>query len=171
LGFGMSFIWAPMTTAMLNSVDSSKSGVASAINGAIREIGTAFGIAYLGTVANRLYQTSFAADPGIKALRADQPDSQPLQGIIDMVGHGATLAGSFIYAIPGYDQIGDAVDTIRNASSIAFVEGMNRAVVIGSVALIAASVVSYFLISDAAHETELSDVPLPAIEPIPSAAD
>ena len=41
MGLGMSFIWAPMTTAMLNSVDSEKSGIASAINGAIREIGTA----------------------------------------------------------------------------------------------------------------------------------
>src|SRR4029078_7506912 len=57
MGLGMSFIWAPMTTAMLNSVEDSKSGIASAVNGAIREIGTAFSIALLGTIATRKYQT------------------------------------------------------------------------------------------------------------------
>ena len=56
MGIGMSGIWAPMTTAVLNSVESEKSGVASAVNGAIREIGTAFGIAFLGTIMNRTYQ-------------------------------------------------------------------------------------------------------------------
>src|SRR5688572_14444116 len=58
MGLGMSGIWAPMTTAVLNSVESEKSGVASAVNGAIREIGTAFGIALLGTVMNRGYKQS-----------------------------------------------------------------------------------------------------------------
>src|SRR5690606_19930622 len=33
MGLGNSFIWAPMTTAILNSVESSKSGIASAVNG------------------------------------------------------------------------------------------------------------------------------------------
>jgi hypothetical protein len=51
MGIGMSGIWAPMTTAVLNSVESEKSGVASAVNGALREIGTAFGVALLGTLA------------------------------------------------------------------------------------------------------------------------
>jgi EmrB/QacA subfamily drug resistance transporter len=55
MGVGMSFIWAPMTTAVLNSVEKEKSGIASAVNGALREIGTAFGVALLGTMANRAY--------------------------------------------------------------------------------------------------------------------
>ena len=69
MGFGMSFIWAPMTTAVLNSVSSEKSGVASAVNGSLREIGTAFGVALLGTIANRAYQDYFNSAAEVQALR------------------------------------------------------------------------------------------------------
>jgi hypothetical protein len=149
MGLGMSFIWAPMTTAMLNSVDSSKSGVASAVNGAIREIGTAFSIALLGTVATRKYQAEFSGSSDIQALR-QQTDNGLLQATLDQIGSGAAQGGNFIRILPGSDQLGDAVATIERVSGAAFVSGMERAFVIGSLALIAASVVSYFLISDEA---------------------
>ena len=64
LGAGNSLIFAPMTTAVLNSVESHRSGVASAVNGAMREIGTAFSIALLGTLANRVYRTDFSPRAG-----------------------------------------------------------------------------------------------------------
>ena len=69
MGFGMSFIWAPMTTAVLNSVPSDKSGIASAINGSLREIGTAFGVALLGTLANRAYQDYYADSAALQKPR------------------------------------------------------------------------------------------------------
>ncbi len=75
MGFGMSMIFAPMTTAVLNSVESEKSGVASAINGAIREIGTAFGIALLGTIMNRTYQSHYNATERHRA-GAEQPGAR-----------------------------------------------------------------------------------------------
>src|SRR3712207_8044471 len=59
MGFGNSLIFAPMTTAVLNSVETAKSGVASAVNGAVRETGFAFGIALLGTIMNRTYQDRY----------------------------------------------------------------------------------------------------------------
>ncbi len=70
-GAGMSLIFAPMTTAVLNSVETAKSGVASAVNGAIRETGFAFGIALLGTVMNRTYQARFDESSVVQGLRAD----------------------------------------------------------------------------------------------------
>ena len=177
MGFGMSFIWAPMTTAMLNSVDSSKSGVASAINGAIREIGTAFSIALLGTIATRRYQEVYRDSAEIQALRQDTGNAF-LQGTLDTIGSGAGLAGNFIRSLPGYEQLGGAVDTIQEQSAIAFVAGMERAIVIGSVALLLASVVSYFLVSDdavqvpaEAPEAEAEAVAEPRVEPVPSPAD
>ena len=136
LGFGMSFIWAPMTTAMLNSVDESKSGVASAVNGAIREIGTALSIALLGTVANRRYQAEFRADAQIEALRAETGNTY-LQSMLDLIGSGASYAGNVIQSIPGSEQLGSAVATIERASSEAFVAGMDRSLVIGGVLLLA----------------------------------
>ena len=155
LGFGMSFIWAPMTTAMLNSVDSSKSGVASAINGAIREIGTAFSIAFLGTLANRRYQTEFRIKPEIQQLRLNSSDSF-LQKTLDTIGSGASLGGNFIDSLPGTGQLGGAVAVIKQTSGEAFVSGMELAFIVGSLALIAASVLSYFLISDQAHDVVAS---------------
>lgn len=149
MGFGMSFIWAPMTTAMLNSVETSKSGVASAVNGAIREIGTAFSIALLGTLATRRYQDVFNRSSEVQALRQDTGNTF-LQQMLDTIGSGAGLGGNFIRSLPGYEQLGAAVGTIEEQSGIAFVSGMERAFIIGSVALIVASVASYFMMSDEA---------------------
>ena len=147
MGLGMSFIWAPMTTAMLNSVPNDKSGVASAINGAVREIGTAFGIALLGTIASRRYQAEFRNSDQIKALRAETGNGF-LQSTLDTIGSGAGLAGNFVKSLPGTEQLGVAVGTIEEASSAAFVIGMERAFVIGAIALIAGAFVSYFLVTD-----------------------
>jgi EmrB/QacA subfamily drug resistance transporter len=177
MGLGMSFIWAPMTTAMLNSVEDSKSGIASAVNGAIREIGTAFSIALLGTIATRKYQAEFRGSSDIQALRADSGNTF-LQRTLDTIGSGAGFGGNVIRALPGTEQLGNAVATIQRDSGIAFVAGMERAIIIGSVALMAGSVVSYFLISDEAHapaeaaETASETAEeAPRVGPVPSPAD
>jgi EmrB/QacA subfamily drug resistance transporter len=174
LGFGMSFIWAPMTTAMLNSVDESKSGVASAVNGAIREIGTAVSIALLGTVANRKFQSEFRANDQVQALRQDTGNGF-LQSTLDTIGSGASYAGNVVKSLPGTDQLGATIATIERASGEAFVAGMDRAMIIGGLLLIATSVVSYFLISDEAHApievpvTDAGEVGL--ADTVPSPAD
>ena len=148
MGFGMSMIFAPMTTAVLNSVESEKSGVASAINGAIREIGTAFGIALLGTIMNRTYQSHYNATESIVQARSN-PSLGPARPLIDLIGSGASLAGRVIddaRRFPGLSA--DLAAQIRDASSQAFITGMDRAIVISSGVIIASSVVSYFLIKD-----------------------
>src|SRR4029078_8016142 len=95
MGLGMSFIFAPMTTAVLNSVESEKSGVASAVNGAIREIGSAFGIALLGTIMNRVYQSQYNASETITQARGNASLGL-LRPLIDMVGSGMSFAGRVI---------------------------------------------------------------------------
>jgi hypothetical protein len=167
LGLGMSFIWAPMTTAMLNSVDQEKSGIASAINGAIREIGTAFSIALLGTIATRKYQAEFANSGQIQELRQNTGDSY-LQEMLDLIGSGASFGGNFIKSIPGTEALGGSLDIIVRESGKAFVSGMDRAFIIGSVSLIIASVISYFLISDNAVDIVERE---PKSEPAPAPAD
>jgi EmrB/QacA subfamily drug resistance transporter len=148
MGFGMSMIFAPMTTAVLNSVESEKSGVASAINGAIREIGTAFGIALLGTIMNRVYQTQYNGTESIAQARSNSAFG-PVRPLIDLIGSGAGLAGRVIedaHRFPGLPA--DLVAQLRDASGRAFVTGMDRAIVISSGVIIVCSVVSYFLIKD-----------------------
>lgn len=183
MGFGMSFIWAPMTTAVLNSVESNKSGVASAVNGAIREIGTAFGIALLGTLANTTYKDHFKGSETYTSLRASGDGST--LAATDWVARGASEAGHVIEKLgflsgplagkqlPNGQSV---IDAIRLASAEAFVKGMDKALVFGGVALIAAGIVSFFIVSDAVfvvkpeteHEPERESVLDGAIEPMPA---
>ena len=116
MGFGMSFIWAPMTTAMLNSVESAKSGVASAVNGAIREIGTAFGIALLGTTRQPPVSDGIpeqARDSGSCALNSAEyvPAEDARHDRF-----GRRLGGNFIDSLPGTEQLGSAVESIQRSS-------------------------------------------------------
>src|SRR3712207_4959598 len=97
MGFGNSLIFAPMTTSVLNSVETAKSGVASAVNGAIRETGFAFGIALLGTIMNRTYQTRYAQSPEIAALdQGSDPTLAPLRPVVDFIGSGINYAGRLV---------------------------------------------------------------------------
>ena len=151
MGFGMSFIWAPMTTAVLNSVEPEKSGIASAVNGAIREIGTAFGIALLGTLANRAYISTYRDDASIQAIKADS-SLAPIHAIVDKIGEGVSYAGyAAISQLP--DDVASAFSntwsTVQQASSEAFMAGMDLAIIVGGVGIIVAAVISYVLINDA----------------------
>ena len=146
MGLGMSLIFAPMTTAVLNSVESSRSGVASAVNGAIREVGNAFGIAFLGTLMNRAYQDHYNQTATVQDLRAD-PDSGVLQPVIDVIGSGMALGGQVIdnpERFPGVPA--GVIDTLTVASSDAFMVGMDLAIVVSAGAIIGMSVISYILL-------------------------
>jgi EmrB/QacA subfamily drug resistance transporter len=147
LGFGMSFIWAPMTTAVLNSVDPQKSGIASAVNGSMREIGTAFGVALLGTIANRAYKSEFNSSGEIETLRATA--TEPVHSLIDLIGSGMSFGGQVVsdYAAQ-FGVTGGVISTLERVSSDAFMVGMDRASIVGGIGLLAAGVISYFLIED-----------------------
>jgi hypothetical protein len=162
MGFGMSFIWAPMTTAVLNSVEPEKSGIASAVNGAIREIGTAFGIALLGTLANRAYISTYRDDASIQAIKADSSLS-PIHEMVAKIGEGVSYAGyAAISQLPDdvASAFADTWTTVRLASSEAFMAGMDRAIIVGGVGIIISAVISYVLISDAVVLR-----PAPSVEP------
>jgi EmrB/QacA subfamily drug resistance transporter len=147
MGFGMSFIWAPMTTAVLNSVPSDKSGVASAVNGSLREIGTAFGVALLGTLANRAYQDHFNGSSDVQAAAADAPGA--LQGLIAQIGSGMNYGGQVVQGLAAELGITDErLATIQQVSAEAFMKGMDRAVIFSGVAIIFVAVLSYFMIDD-----------------------
>lgn len=162
MGLGMSLIFAPMTTAVLNSVETEKSGVASAVNGAVREIGTAFGIALLGTLMNRAYQSSFDEASEIQDLRAD-PAVGPLRPVIDKIGEGIGLGGRVIedrQLFPGLEPYPQVVAAIRTASSRAFVAGMDTAMIVCGVALLVVAVLSYFLINDRVAAKPVEEEPV-----------
>ncbi len=173
MGFGMSGIWAPMMTVVLNSVESEKAGVASAINGAIREIGSAFSIALLGTMMNRTYQSTFDKDGAIRALRED-PNATAYRPVVDAVGDGNNMAGHVIEKVSAFDFVPAEIKTLLvNASSRAFVDGMDVAIYVAASTAIASAVLSYFLIEDTTFETAPVTEIAPAVEEelAPVAAD
>ncbi|MGZ4613603.1 MAG: MFS transporter, partial [Kineosporiaceae bacterium] len=55
---GMALAGTPATTAITASLPQSKQGVASAVNDTARELGSAFGIALLGSVLNQAYRSN-----------------------------------------------------------------------------------------------------------------
>ena len=162
MGFGFSLIFAPMTTAVLNSVSSDKSGVASAVNGAVRETGFAFGVALLGTIMNRTYIDSFNANSTVEAIRDPANAAMvPLQPVLDLIGSGINYAGHLVQdteLFPGIPT--EIADAIYLASSEAFVDGMHRSFIITGIAIIGVAIASYFLVKDEVAET--SDVEVPS---------
>lgn len=183
MGFGNSLIFAPMTTAVLNSVPSSESGTASAVNGAIREVGAAFGIALMGTIMNQTYRTTFEDQDTIHALRSD-PNAAGLGGILDEVAEGINRAGAIVNFV--FDQAAarvgqpvappELVSAIREASSRAFMAGMDQAIYISVAGILLASIVSYFLIRDDVFDKQPEATPevVEGVRPeslVPSSAD
>lgn len=155
MGIGNSLLFAPMTTSVLNSVETAKSGVASAVNGAIRETGFAFGVALLGSIINQTYRDRFAEAAEVRALR-EAPGS-PLGPVLNIVGDGITFGGRLVQdpgawpdalrpaigALPA-----DIAAAIGQASSEAFVAGMDRAFVLSSVVIVLFGAIAFVLIKD-----------------------
>jgi EmrB/QacA subfamily drug resistance transporter len=154
LGIGNGLIFAPMTTAVLNSVETGRAGVASAVNGAIRETGFAFGVALLGTIMNQTYQQRFGTSSEVLRLRdTSNPAFAPLQPVLDKIHEGINYAGRVIENpayFPGLPA--DVTEAIRVASSRAFISGMDRAFIISGTATILFSVVAWLLIRDEVAE-------------------
>jgi EmrB/QacA subfamily drug resistance transporter len=155
MGLGMGLVFAPLTTAVLNSVSSDKGGVASAVNGAIRETGFAFGIALLGTFISQTYRTDFLKDDGVKAIASSSDESR---GLIDGISDQIAAAGKLIQnqeRFPGLPQ--EVRDVIQSASSNGFVNGMHLSFIITGSTLIVCAIVSYFLINDRVAQAEAHD--------------
>lgn len=70
---GMALAGTPATTAIVSSLPESKQGVASAVNDTSRELGSALGIALLGSVLNESYRND------IREALADLPFDVPKQ--------------------------------------------------------------------------------------------
>ncbi len=100
-GIGMALSSTPATTAIVSSLPRSKQGVASAMNDTTREVGSALGIALLGSAFNTGYgehiADRLAGVPALPAGAADAIAQSPGVGI-DIAGRvggerGEVLAG------------------------------------------------------------------------------
>lgn len=123
-GFGMGLAGTPATTAITASLPMEKQGVASAWNDTARELGSAFGIAILGSLLNQGYRD------GMAAAVAQLPD-QVAERVLGSIAFTAS---------PIVAMMGPQGEQLVQQARQAFVGGVGNAVLVASILLIAAAV-------------------------------
>lgn len=134
---GMALSMSPMTAGIMSAVPPRRAGAGSAMNDATRELGTALGVAVMGSIAASKYGSA------IDSVTTSLPEAQRHDA-------RASLAGAIRV---GDEQSGDLGGRIIHEAQIAFVSGIHLAVTIGaSLAFIAAFVVGRYLPRRLSHQ-------------------
>jgi EmrB/QacA subfamily drug resistance transporter len=123
-GFGMGLAGTPATTAITSSLPMEKQGVASAWNDTAREMGSAFGIAILGSLLNQGYRD------GMVEVVAGLPAQ-----VAERMMSSIAFTASPVVAMMGADG-----ERIVGQAREAFVGGVGDAVLTGSILLIVTAV-------------------------------
>jgi len=141
-GAGMGLAGTPATTAITASLPLDKQGVASAVNDTGREVGSALGIAILGSLLNQGYRDGMA---------------DAVAGLPDQVAEGVLSSIAFT-ASPLVALMGDTGKQLVQQAIDAFVSGVGQAVLVGSIILIVAAVaVAIIAPSGMSQATVMSD--------------
>jgi EmrB/QacA subfamily drug resistance transporter len=124
---GMGLAGTPATTAITESLPPSRQGVASAVNDTARELGSALGIAVLGSAINQTYRS------GVADVTANLPAAaaERIQSSIAFTQSAAVA------------RLGDTGTAIVDAAKQAFVDGVSRALLTGAVVLVVAAVLVF----------------------------
>ncbi len=143
------------TDSVMGSLPVDKAGVGSAMNDTTRQIGGAIGIAILGTIMNRTYLTSVNDLLSSNLLFR----MVPAQGV-DAIRAGVQGAHMVAEQLP----VPAMADTLKQTSSAAFVTGMKEAMLVGALILIAAAVITFFILPARIRSWEetVGDQPEPA---------
>jgi len=126
---GMALAGTPSTTAITESLPESKQGVASAVNDTARELGSAFGIAILGSVLNAQYREGMA---------------DAVHGLPPAVAEGAQSSIAFTQSAH-VGQLGSAAQHLVSAAQQSFVEGIGGALLLAAGIVAVTAVVVAFL--------------------------
>jgi Na+/melibiose symporter-like transporter len=113
---GSALCMSPMTTSIMSAVPARRAGVGSAMNDATRELGTALGIAVLGSLAVSQFSSTLA--PTIAKLPA---------GVRDLAG--SSLGGALAVASKLPAGTGRA---FASSADRAFVDGLHFSVTLGA---------------------------------------
>jgi EmrB/QacA subfamily drug resistance transporter len=124
---GMAFAGPPATTAIIASLPRNKQGVASAVNDTSREIGSAFGIAILGSLLTEGYKN------GMKDAVVGLP-----QQIADIVTSSVAFVQSDKLA-----SFGPKGAELAATAKTAFVSGVSQAFTVAALALVVGAVVVF----------------------------
>jgi EmrB/QacA subfamily drug resistance transporter len=124
LGLGMGLANTPATTAIVSALPSEKQGVASAVNDTAREVGSAVGIAVLGSVLSAGYRDGMG--PHLDGLPP---------------GVAGRARDSLAFVTLATDRLGPGGQDLLRTARVSFVDGMHSALWVGAGALVAGSAV------------------------------
>lgn len=124
---GMGLSGTPSTTALTESLPASKQGVASAMNDTARELGSALGIAILGSTLNQVYRATMT--PEVAGLPHRVAD---------------VILGSVAFTqSPELSRLGERGEQLATLGRQAFVDGVGSALQVAAmVALVTAAIVA-----------------------------
>jgi len=128
-GAGMGLAGTPATTQITASLPPSKQGVASAVNDVSREIGSALGIAILGSALNQTYRDGVAS--AVAGLPAQ---------VRELVTSSIAVTTS-----PQVARFGETGRRVVEAAQRAFVDGIGSALLIAAAVVAVATVVTWLL--------------------------
>jgi hypothetical protein len=149
LGFGMSFVIAPLTTTALNSVEVRHSGLASGVNNAVSRSGTLLAIPILGILVFLTF--SAALDARTSELDLSPQARQQLES--EKVDLGAAEVPEGVS--------GETAASVEGAVAESFVAGFRVAMVAAAILAVASAVASALIIEGkgSAQRTELETAP------------
>jgi hypothetical protein len=124
---GMGLAGTPATTAIVASLPSAKQGVASAVNDTSRELGSAIGIAVLGSVLNSRYRSGLA-----DALAGLPPD---------VAEHARSSIAFLRIGADRIAQAGPAGRRLTEAAQQSFVDAAGTALLVAAALLVVAALV------------------------------
>jgi EmrB/QacA subfamily drug resistance transporter len=140
---GMALAGAPSTTAITESLPASKQGVASAVNDSSRELGSALGIAILGSVLNQAYRDNMA----------DAVHGLPHQ--VAAAAQGSIAATQ----APGIERLGQTGQHLVASAQTAFVDGSGSALLLAAGLVAIAAVVVAFLAPSSRQSEKAGEAP------------
>lgn len=152
---GMALSLTPATTAIVSSLPRGKQGVASAVNDATREIGTAVGIALLGSMYARGYESS------IDSALTGQP-ADATRAVSESAAAGLQIAG----------QLGGTTGAeLTHVVRVAFMDGLTTSLTVGAAVLAATAAVLLWLAPRRTEPaTQVTDAATDESELVPAAA-
>jgi len=148
MGFGIGLTMSPMSTAAMNAVHVTKSGLASGLLSMSRMVGGTFGVAVLGAVFQGNSRTELES-----ALRGAELPAAQIDSISEQLG-----SGGLDRALAGLPP--DVAEQAAGAAHDAFITGLTTSIGVSAAVATGGAILAWFLI--ASHR------PDPAGEQLPS---
>ncbi len=152
MGAGMALTMAPLSSAVMGSVEPRRAGVASATQTTSQQIGGVFGIALLGAVVTAAFNNYFRSHLlglGLSPATVDK--------VISKVGAGAATGSWPRTGIPGVD--GRVASVMVTAVHDSFVQALHDGLYVSIGFAVLASVLAATFVRRNAHQLEAVEAP------------